>query len=541
MAILKFTFRQALFLCLFGSAGFAEGWVLLQPACPDLVGTRVLSERPPEALRSEISPKGTGPGQGDVLDIAEEIELPRTPAITDLFAPQGDLLVNALPENSQSSFFQYYFQNVRRSGWSSLKWSTSSVEIKEAVFAHLAEVVNFRKDRSIPYLSLRTSVEFQSPQNFKFLGKGYQKGEIATVNLAGFLLPTAEYAMSSNVATAADVEMHFRGKDPVELDRDIRAFFRYVLPNLTSLSARDHDVTPRADHSHIVAKKPANYIKAKKAEGHSDQTISDSLALYHSIVELNMIFRTVKLHENAALHEAYNRKGQPPLMSFLQRKKLPELFEFYKALVTNRSLTIDRYGEVGTALKKNHAGARWGSTYSDSSLWGIELRYMNYRKSDVLKPIAQAVKAVLDLQSFSFSNETLLRLERFRMQNELYDRIWFSTLPKENADAIVDPNLRTKAKRIAAEYAQHFVVKDDATSKVYSASLLILFDWSSHPLIANDPVRCDRIKTTQMRYFDYIIRSGIEHVSTWSFLEQSGLMETADLLLKNGGTLHVHP
>jgi hypothetical protein len=415
-----------------------------------------------------------------------------------------------------------------------VRWSRAVPSLRQKILEAIGTQVDFKVSRKVPGLWARQNLTFTPQKDFQFLGQVFHKGVSATVDLSGFLQPNVEYACSSCVEHAKAFEFHFRGSSPSELDADIRTFFTEIVPFVDS-NIKDQNITPPlADHLHIVAKKPEDFIQRMQAAGVSRTGIVRSLVAYHSLVELQMML-TDWANKTRLMSEHYTEPSRPPLMSFLQLKKMKSLIHFYESIVDGKNLDLNLYSDEATDLKKNNAGARWGSTYSDHNLWGIELRFPSYEKSKAYVKLANGIKRTLDDQDFQISIEQAKAMEKLS-EEKFISQLWFSLRASENIKNFADPYIRALASRVFDKIGGDagFIAKT-RTSLEASYYILCFFDWSQNPLFLNQKDRRERILRAQKFLFEHIIEAKQFKIADFDlFFESSGLNELLNEVVVRG-------
>lgn len=459
---------------------------------------------------------------GSKHQVAKEIELQRTENETLLLMPKDDLLVNAVPKKLRMDFWATHFPSISHDAFLKLKWQEVDHAVRNAALESASTLSDFKVDRSVPLFTVRQKFTIYPQRDFEFNGQAFRKGVKQEIDLTGFLNPLVEYAVGSKdaVKNTTYLELHFRDQSPSELDRKTRIFFDSIVTSQIRLNRQTSD--PVSDHIHIVANKPTTYIEKLRARGISDEGIAATLSAYHALAELGMVSG---LFKNGQRLGEVKQPGKPPTFSFLQQSKIPSVLKFFDSIVEGRNLTYDKYGDEGTDLKKNYVGARWGTTYSDQNLWGLELRFPGYRSSRDYGPMANAIKKTLDTQRFPFTAEEAALFQELRRTGQFEKEVWFSLDPSENLANFKHPLLKSLAQRVLDKHESIKVEPRDGSSD-YPTSLLVLYDWGSHPFFKNDRALVSQIRTKQIRALTRMLNaSRIEETWSKSFMVESGIFD----------------
>lgn len=457
---------------------------------------------------------------GVSFQVAKEIETENGFLLMSLLTTKDGRLMSLVPPESRGEMLQRFGKETEN-----ILWKDATSEQRQAAVELVAPTVNFARDRAVPGLQAPQKIIFTPRESFTFLGQNFIAGQKAELDLTGFWLPLVEYAGGRFVKDASALEFHFRGEDPAKLDDSVRLLFSEVLP-FASTNVRDsHLKDPVSDHVHVVAVKPMDFVERLKSQGISEKGISRALAAYHTLVELDMALtgRPVGFH---GFIEISNTGNNPPLMSFLQKNRIGELVKFYEAVVQGKNLDINKYSEVGTALKKNNAGARWGNAYSDQNLWGIELRFPGFSYSRYYKNLAKGVKETLDNQDFRISDARIQAMEKLS-DKEFESKIWFSNSAEENVANIVNPNLKELASQALNTLGgdKAFLSSWDSR-KDLSHNIIAFYDWASNPLFASRPANQAMIMKAQTTLLEKaIVQRRINGKDLDQFMQDSGLRD----------------
>ncbi len=317
-------------------------------------------------------------------DIGQEIELKRDKRLLNILKLKNDDLSFLLadPEiynllNKSSSFL--FDREKKNKNLKNMKWLDIPYKVRNKVLGILSRKVDFDKDRSIPGLIVNTKLNIVAVRDFQLLGKNYLKGEKYELNLDGFLNEVIEYATADSVKGATYVEMHFRGKNTRQLNKDISVFFNIVLPSV----AGEKELKLLSSHQHIIGKAPEAFFKEQNNLGHSNELIALGYALTHQMYEMGLILLSI----SKLTYFPYTNE----VMDHLKSDKIGGIFDFFKYMAGGKVINL------GTRYKQNNIGVRSGSVLSDLGLWSFEFRFPGFVTTIKNKEFS-------DLSQFAYDN-----------------------------------------------------------------------------------------------------------------------------------------
>jgi|GEM_PF-6170152 len=334
--------------------------ILLNLSCSSLVTRKAIgrchqmssffSPRLPASLMRKCTDAAVG-----YQKIAQEVEFARRGSLLSILKPKRNNLSLFIENPEAKVLLTQRYPGVPIHELQRIKWLDLPYDLRESLLVVISKKVDYEKNRSLPGLVANRKLQITAIEDFRFQGVQYLEGIEYDLDLTDFLVETVEYA-TADVKEARAIEMHFRGEDAGQLKKDVEIFYEYIMPSVKG----EREVFPVGLHQHVVGKVPKEYFGQLQKKGYDAKSIALAMTLTHQLYELGMIILNSK---DGYLPVTTNN------VDYLKRDKIPFIFDFFA------DLSIGDAKDIGTELKRNNVGIRFGKVYSSKDLWGFEFRY----------------------------------------------------------------------------------------------------------------------------------------------------------------------
>ncbi len=472
-------------------------------------------------------PKGFAKlADGKLPEVAREIELQRNATITAMMTTSDGTLseVFELPRVAHS--LRQRFPQASDVQLREKKWDDLEDAAQDEILSLVSKGRDFFQSRAVPYFKMKSELLLKPGFPYTFQGKHYTSGKEYILDVRHFLQPKVEYAVPE-VENAKYLELHFRGKKPSELRADVEVFFDSVSSTLARNRSR---VTVFTDHLHIPGKIPTHFFESLNDEGFEPDVAPATMTLYHQMAELAVLLENAHNHISPIIVPAPNRL-HPPIVDYLDSESVLQIHAYFSALSRGENPVI------GVTLKKNTIGVRGRGTFTDDSLWGFEIRFMNFNVSagKGLNKIADGIKHAMDNQDYGISPETMAQFveENKKEVAGALSKLWFRKNAKELLEEHADSHLKQEVTEVLKVLGrENFEPAPKSQKEFYALYPILLLRWENHPLVKYNPSLRNSVLLAQKKYLNQVIKNENSYLnSLFNFMKESGLQGVIDSVI----------
>ena len=445
------------------------------------------------------------------LDSAVELELDATPEVLLLLTTSNGKVSGLL--KSSENLPQWFLQSAASKfphvlDPKQIEWDALDFEMQIRLIRELSprRSQNFFNDRRVHGLVTRKILTLEFEQETLFLGKRYPPGK-HSIDTSSVLSEKVEYGGPDDVRSFSGVELHFRS------------------PQVAGLTSNDAWTLldglriPR-NHQHVHVLAP---LKSSDF-GPNPEIHAAMMADFFRRSNLAAEMLTV-LHEGGSItreaHGAVTYFDSVPVENL--RGDTNYFLKFSKG----------QEPKIGARYKMGWVGMRGTDTYDKPGLWGLEVRSISSGTDpEVARGFLNGVQQSMNTSAYGVSREQMGRWLEGVSEHQIDDRIaraWYgqSVNPyAKSADVFFErASIAVQAK--LGQGAPFLAAKDkilDAMTGRKEVKML-LFDWSTDPLVFENPALAEKIASEQLRAIDRILNTPEPNVNdiVSDFLVDSGL------------------
>jgi hypothetical protein len=438
------------------------------------------------------------------LDSAVELELDTSPEVLRLLTT-SDGKVSGLLQSSEN-LPRWFLQtasskfpqiaDARQIEWDALDYKTQIRLIREVSSKRRQ---SFFSDRRAHGLVTRKTLTLEFEQTTVFLGKTYPPGS-HTIDVSSVLAAKVEYAGPNDLNSFGGIELHFRsGQVSGQTSND-------------AWKLLDGLRIPR-NHQHVHVLAPLNAADF----GPNPEVHAALMGDFFRRANLAAEMLTV-LHEGGSI--------------------APEVYDgitFFDSVPAHNLSGVTSYflqfgkghaPPIGAQYKLGWVGMRGTDTYDKPGLWGLEMRSISSGTDpEAARGFLNGVQQSMNSGNYGIPREQIGRWLADVHESRIASRIanvWYGQSVNTLFQRATPP-IQAKFGEGAAALAAREKILDAMTGR--KEVKMVLFDWSSDPLVFENPALAEKIIAEQLRAIDRILTTPEPNVNDIisDFLVDSGL------------------